>query len=396
MLPVERLWGISFGGACSRNIAGQFAEVLRILDRFPNLSVLHLDSQKATEDDLLSLVEFLTSHPKIVEVSVDDTAISTDSYFFQFYNKLFGRPNLAIGRPFIDVPRLIGILGNRFTQGKQFSGLQAAAEKPFGKTPQFVRVLHTWLKERGDSQFDSFHSLAEVFPRCFAPVEATDAFRLNRVNRKQELQSLTALLLGLRFRTPLSALQSSLLPSELRPPTYFAAGMAAGEPQTFEEELARWLVIERLERTAELRRTWEDALGGEIRLDTLGLATCPPVNSEPVLELAAFLKEQRERPVLWPLQLVDLTPARRPVLDIPERFGGDVTIEWEDQDEGDEEAAEGGAVEEETFDEEIGTALGLLEEIAGHGVEIPKRERLPYEVRERLLLWNVRTLLDDT
>jgi len=105
--PLRKIWGLSIGGSSDRNFSGSIKSLLDALSVIPKLAILHINGQRLSDDDADDLLMYVASNREaLVELSCDETLLSTSARFYDFYNRLDALNLQAIGRPFADLVRL--------------------------------------------------------------------------------------------------------------------------------------------------------------------------------------------------------------------------------------------------------------------------------------------------
>jgi hypothetical protein len=180
LIPKNSLWGLSVRGSTEANFSGSFRHLLAAVD-MADLSILHVDGQKMTDADAPFMLAYAERNKKLVELSCDDTNLSSDRLFLEFYEKLARLGVRALGRPFIDMQRLFA------PDSSIVDGVRAAFR---GHPPAALPLARALAMAAGT--VDGLPDLAERFPGCFTVHDSPDRWVLD--HRDDPAASIEALL----------------------------------------------------------------------------------------------------------------------------------------------------------------------------------------------------------
>jgi hypothetical protein len=226
-LPQGQLWGVSIAGSERLNFSGHFRFLLQVMRVVKDLRILRLDGQKATDDDCALLLKFLYSHPRVIELSIDDTKISAPDVFFDFYHQIFVDTEIkGLGRPNIDIPRLFH--GAAPTDSIPFEAFRLDMHRRPSATYRSIRAYYFCAHNpTGALETKDFYGVALSYPRCLLIGHVADPFFLNPLATGKELVSLAS------FKRPgvfqgLSHLHCGILPNPYELPAFPPPPLVAG------------------------------------------------------------------------------------------------------------------------------------------------------------------------
>ncbi|OHT17095.1 hypothetical protein TRFO_41293 [Tritrichomonas foetus] len=224
----NRLWGISINGDMERNFGGNIRSLIEAIEMLGGLSILHINGQHMTDIEIPALTDYLRTHTSIVEIAVDDTSISDQNQFFDFYDNLVNLPISLIKRPNLDLERL---LTPQLYNLQDRSRYEAFRGQLHGKTDAASDSCRSFYLNRiadPTHPFDAnkYNTFVSRFPNHYFNSEDDDLFMLApKVAGRGPHPSLNALLVKPPYYT-IAELQSklmyppTLIPRYQCPPTF--------------------------------------------------------------------------------------------------------------------------------------------------------------------------------
>jgi hypothetical protein len=208
-IPKDTLWGISIGGSRDYNFSGNFRFLMRALPTLHNLHMLHIDGQRLTERDIEPMMDYLHGHRQsLVEVSCDETALTTPDRFYAFYEMIEALDLRAVGRPYSDLVRLFQKpVAN---MPVRFETFRTAIQRRMPATSQTIRS-HYMCRTNTTGAFDAdeLYGFAARYP-TYGTITQKDIWCLAPVQSGQEMPTLCLLTLQEEFEC-LAALHIKLL-----------------------------------------------------------------------------------------------------------------------------------------------------------------------------------------
>jgi hypothetical protein len=309
-LPIAKMWGLSLGGGVESNFSGNFKLFTQVLDAAEGIVILHIDGQKMTDGDSQLFLEFLERQRNISEISCDDSNLSSEQLFLDFYRRLDVLEISAVGRPLIDVPKLYS---RSQTLSREFQTFRTAIQQRHRSTTGLIRAYymsHCDPQQDKRTSVRQMHEFSDKFPKCFWNWEVPDYFAINQKFGTKEYPSL-CLLDDQESFVSLADLHGGIVSDPVRSPQYplnlsqDEIDMLRGKlPETlfslfdaaesFEELDVPELYLPPLWETDEMQRTIKDLAG---------------VWQEPEMEAAERVTVPE--PVWTPDQPPMLPPARK-------------------------------------------------------------------------------------
>ena len=179
-VPRDKLWGLSLGGDAECNFAGNFRQLMQVLERLEGLHMLHLNGQRMTDGDAKELLRFVQS--SICEVSCDGSDLSGEWNFYDFYEQLTKLENVvAVGRPNSDITRLFGRRLNDVVMRERYRSVKWLIRHKYKATPVGIRSFFITKARPEFNQFDTtkFYAVGITYPKCFLDINDTDPYGLN-------------------------------------------------------------------------------------------------------------------------------------------------------------------------------------------------------------------------
>ncbi|OHT02613.1 hypothetical protein TRFO_07026 [Tritrichomonas foetus] len=228
-----RISSISICGSIERNFGGSMDQLFHALELLGPISILRLDGQHMADSDISATLDYLYAHKNLLEFSINDTAISVESQFFDLYNDLLKLPIKVVGRPNADINRLFHRTLSALSDRARYSAFRTAIREKLEPLGQSFIGFFICRIECGD-RIDPirYQNFIQRYPPIYQSFPG-DEFYLGNALKKPRFPSLTTL----RVKTPcrtLSDIHIKLIPDPTRPPRYLPPA-DNGLPSIFDE-----------------------------------------------------------------------------------------------------------------------------------------------------------------
>lgn len=223
LFPKGKLWGISLGGDTNNNFSYNFKLLIQILDMI-QFTFLNINGQKMTDNDADLLIQYLKNNSSICELSCDDSNISSLTKFYKFYDELIQVKLTAIGKPYIDLKRLIGDNeGNLAT--KKFEDFRTSLQGKQNAISQHLRAYYLCrINPRNELDLDDLFQCSQSYSQAFFSYELYDKYSLSSVLSENSMMSLLQMNSSNNEELTLGEIQAKRLSSPMSYPKYTPSG----------------------------------------------------------------------------------------------------------------------------------------------------------------------------
>ena len=238
------IWGLSIGGSVECNFAHNFRQLLEVLNGLHEVHILHLNGQKMTDSDAKLLLDFLNNKPCISEVSCDDSDLSGETKFYEFYENLLRVESIrAIGRPFMDIQRLFGRKLLSVEMKDKYEIFRKGIKSRFAASGRNIRsyfMCHPNIRDHQRFDENKYHMIGIRYPKCYFDAYHLESFRYG-LDPDQSLRSGKRIFESLRIlnchesSTGLADLQHKLVYPPANPPRYPLLERGSAENVEFDE-----------------------------------------------------------------------------------------------------------------------------------------------------------------